>query len=130
MEPDFDSFAMNVGIDVMLSRVIALSRDFDKDIKGKLSSFLEAWRRAEIQNVARASGRGEGALEAAKVLYTLCKLLHPPTLEEWTRMTRMEARETLMGPKCSPWAAVLALDEIGAFDSTSPEDQALLLEDQ
>jgi hypothetical protein len=120
-EPDFDSFAAQVGIDAMISRVIRLSRDFEPEILRQLASFRSAWRRAEVQNVARAAGKGPGAYEASNVLYRLCKLLHPPTLEEWSEMGGVEARVALLGPRCSPWAAVLALESIGAFDVSVPE---------
>ena len=127
-EPDFDSFAQQVGIDTMMARVIALSRDFDDSIRRQLLAFRAAWRRAEVQNVARAAGKGEGALGAAGAMYRLCKLLQPPSLDEWERMTMVDARLALLGPQCSPWAAVLALNQLGAFDAGSPEDQQLLIE--
>jgi hypothetical protein len=117
-----------VGIDAMMARVIALGRDWDNPIRRQLLSFRSAWRRAEIQNVARALGRGDGALGAAGALYRLCKLLEPPTLDEWGQMTAVDARIALLGPSCSPWAAVLALNGLGAFDAGSPEDQQLLIE--
>jgi hypothetical protein len=117
-----------VGIDAMMARVIALGRDWDDSIRRQLLGFLAAWRRAEIQNVARAVGKGEGALGAAGVLYRLCKLLKPPTLDEWGLMTGVDARLALLGPQCSPWAAALALHMLGAFDAGSPEDRQLLIE--
>jgi hypothetical protein len=127
-EPDFDSFAQLVGIDAMMARVIALGRDWDDSIRRQLLSFRSAWRRAEVQNVARAVGKGEGAAGAAGALYKLCKLLKPPTLDEWGQLTPVDARLTLLGQQCSPWAAVLALNGLGAFDAGSPEDQQLLIE--
>ena len=105
----------------MMTRVIQLCRDFPDDILRQLSSFRTAWRRAEVQNVARATGKGDGAFQASHVLYRLCKLLRPPTLEEWAGMTAVDARLALLGPRCCPWAAVLALERIGAFDTTAPE---------
>jgi hypothetical protein len=114
-----------VGIDAMMTRVIRLSRDFDNAILRQLSSFRTAWRKAEVQNVARATGKGDGAFQASNVLYRLCKLLNPPSLEEWAGMTAVEARLTLLGPRCCPWAAVLALERIGAFDTTAPEQLQL-----
>ena len=104
----------------MMSRVIALCRDFENTIRRRLLSFRSAWRKAEIQNLARATGRAGASLEAAGALYRLCKLLRPPKLEDWGALTPVEARVTLMGARCSPWAAVLALNRLGAFD---PGDQ-------
>jgi hypothetical protein len=104
----------------MMSRVIALGRDFDSTIRRRLVSFRNAWRKAEIQNLARATGRAGPSLEAAAALYRLCKLQDPPQLKEWGEMTPADARLTLLGPRCSPWAAVLALNKLGAFD---PGDQ-------
>lgn len=127
-EPDFDSFASQVGIDAMMGRVIALSRDFDDSIRRQLRSFRSAWRRAEVQNIARAAGKGEGALAAAGAVYRLCKLLEPPKLDEWAEMTAVDARVTLLGAQCSPWAAVLALNQLGAFDAGAPEDLGVLIE--
>ena len=109
----------------MISRVIALGRDFDNTIRRRLLSFRSAWRKAEIQNVARATGRPGASLEAAGALYRLCKLLEPPTLDDWAAMTPAEARLTLLGARCSPWASVLALNRVGAFD---PGDQADLVD--
>lgn len=101
----------------MLFRVLDLSRDFDGAIRKRLLSFRAAWRKAEVQNIARLSGRPGAGMEAAGVVYRLCKLLEPPPLEEWVQMSAVEARLTLQGPQCSPWAAVLALNRIGAFDT-------------
>lgn len=112
----------------MMARVIALSRDLDASILRQLLSFRSAWRRAEVQNIARATGKGEGALAAAGALYRLCKLLQPPPLEAWGAMTAVDARLTLLGPQCSPWAAVLALNQLGAFDGGSPDDAQQLIE--
>ena len=112
----------------MMGRVIALSRDLDNSILRQLLSFRSAWRRAEVQNIARATGSGEGALVASNVLYRLCKLLHAPGLDEWGAMTAVDARLTLLGPQCSPWASALALNRLGAFDPGSPDDAQLLIE--
>lgn len=122
MDPDFDSFAAQVGIDAMMFRVLDLSRDFDGSIRKKLLSFRAAWRRAEIQNIARLSGRPGAATDAAGVVYRLCKLRDPPSLEDWAAMSPVEARLALQGRQCSPWAAVLALSRIGAFDTGEDEE--------
>ena len=120
--PDFDSFAAQVGIDAMMFRVIDLSRDFDNEVRKKLISFRSAWRRAEVQNIARLSGSRGTSLGAAAVVYRLCKLLNQPRLDEWAAMSAVEARLTLLGQQCSPWAAVLALHETGAFDTSTREE--------
>ena len=33
-------------------------------------------------------------------------------------MSPLELKQTLAGPRCSPWACILALHELGAFDSS------------
>lgn len=119
--PDFDSFAAQVGIDAMMFRVIDLSRDFDDEVRKKLLSFRSAWRKAEVQNIARLSGTPGTSLGAAAVVYRLCKLLNPPSLSEWAAMSAVEARLTLLGRQCSPWAAALALHQVGAFNTDQPE---------
>ena len=124
-EPDFDSFAVEVGIDAMMTRVIDLGRDFDATIRRRLRSFRTAWRKAEIQNVARNTGRAGAPIEAAAAVYRLCKLLEPPKLDEWSEMDPSDARLALLGPRCSPWAAVLALNRLGAFDTGDPDALAL-----
>lgn len=116
VSPDFDSFAVNVGIDALLFRIVDLSRNFESSVRRRLLSFRDAWRRAEIQNVARNTGVVVASPSAAAVPYALCKLLSPPSLEDWADMTALEAQETLAGPRCSPWASVLALEQLGAFD--------------
>lgn len=116
MPPDFDSFATRVGIDAMLFRVIALGRDLPPVVRRRLLQFRSAWRQAEVQNVARNSGRKGATPAAAAVPYRLCKLLDPPSVARWAAMSAAEADETLRGPQCSPWACVLALNELGAFD--------------
>ena len=115
---------MNVGIDALLFRVIDVSRDFHAPVRRRLLAFRDAWRRAEVQNVARNSGVAGASPSTASVPYTLCKLLSPPSLEEWADMTAPEAQETLAGPRCSPWACVLALEQLGAFDPGDSDDDA------
>lgn len=122
VSPDFDSYAVNVGIDALFSRVIDMGRDFDSTVRKRLLAFRTAWRRAEMQNVARNSGIPGATPATASVPYTLCKLLDPPSLEDWAAMSAPEAQEVLDGPQCSPWACVLALEQLGAFDPGDDPD--------
>lgn len=111
-----------MGIDALLFRVVDLSRNFDPAVRKRLLAFRAAWRKAEIQNVARNSGVPGASPGSAAVPYALCKLLHPPSLEDWADMTGPEAQEALAGPRCSPWACVLALEQLGAFDPGDEEE--------
>ena len=118
--PDFDSFVANVGIDAMMFRVIALCRDMDDPILRMLRSFRAEWRRAEEQNIAR---NFRCDLDSARTIYRLCRLLKPPA--DWVLLSDEEAAETLNGPLCSPFASVLALHEVEAFDSSLKDVRTL-----
>ena len=120
--PDFDSFATRVGIDAMLFRVIAMGRDLEPVVRKRLLDFRAAWRKAEVQNVARNSGRKGATTAAAAVPYQLCKLLDQPSVADWAEMSAYEADDVLRGPLCSPWACVLALSRLGAFDMASQDE--------
>ena len=103
----------------MLFRVIAMSRDLDAVILRRIKQFRGAWRRTEVFNIeARQRERVDGKRYDAALLYALCKLRDQPSEEEILKMSPLELKQTLAGPRCSPWACILALHELGAFDSS------------
>ena len=104
---------MKVGIECMFTRVIQLSRDLDAITLKRMRQFRDAWRRAEIQNIARFTHSDHAG---AAILYTLCRLLTPPSVAGLEAMPPEEVQLTLRGKRCSPWASALALHDLGAFD--------------
>jgi len=110
-EPSFDSYASCLGVDALLSRLLDTCRDFDEETRALLASFRTSWRNAEIAAVSRAQYGGREA-SRARVDYLLCRVLDPP---EGYPASREELAKILRGPKCSAWAAVLPLHQMGAF---------------
>ena len=123
--PDFDSFASEVGIDAMMFRVIMLSRDLDDSLLRMLRSFRREWRTAEEQNIARNQGY---SMDSARTMYRLCKLEDPPA--NWADLSDKEAAEALNGPLCNPFASVLALHKLGAFDSSLADARFVEVEEE
>lgn len=116
-EPSFDSFASCVGIHAMLGRLVDTCRDFDEETRALLASFVRSWRNAEIAAVAKAQYGGKES-DRARVDYLLCGLLDPPKQYPGSRG---ELAEILKGHKCSAWAAVLPLHQMGAFSGRGDE---------
>ena len=111
---DLDSCLRLVGIDALWYRVVDLSRDFDEAILKRLKAFRSAWRKYEVQNVARH--QGDKSTRRAAVECRLCRLLDPPTQREVDQSTPAQLAETLAGDECGRWTSVLALRGLGAFD--------------
>ena len=118
---DFDSFLRQVGIEPLWFRVLDLSRDFDEAILKRLRAFRAAWRRYEIQNIARHEG--DKTTRRATIEYGLCRLLYPPTQAQVEGMSAAQLADTLTEKECGRWTSALALRGLGAFDFDE-EDEA------
>ena len=75
-----------------------------------LKSFRRQWQMQEIDRV-RLKNPGL-TMRSASVIVTLCRLLDPPVdLPQEKGLVDL----LLRGRRCSVWASVLALSELGAF---------------
>ena len=109
---------MQIGVDAMMFRVIAMSRDLDTLILRRIRQLRAAWRRAEVDNIEAKLRHKVDNEYSAPLMYALCKLLDPPTPDKLAQMHPMEIKQVLAGPRCSQWACILALHELGAFDAS------------
>lgn len=118
-EPSFDSFAACVGSEALLFRLMETCRDSDDDIKSLLRSLFSSWRNAEISTLAKRQ-YGGNMVGRARLDYLFAKLLDPPVDYP---STAKGLAAVLKSDKCSPWASVLPLYNMGAFVAASKEDE-------
>ncbi len=109
---DFDSALQVFGITALLSRIIQLSTGSGcpKDFLDQLLSFRSSWQWIEIRRIRAKNPDLD--MRSAYNLYVLCSLLSSPN-ELPTGKAGVEA--VLSGPSCSPWAAVISREAMGAF---------------
>jgi hypothetical protein len=104
---DFESALETFGIRALLERVIRISHN---EMQPMLKSFRRSWSLLEIDRV-RIKSPGL-TMRSASVLVALCHALYPPNEYPQDKLS-MDA--LTHGPRCSVWASVLALRELGAF---------------
>ena len=75
--------------------------------------FWVAIRQAEIRNMEKNDKLSLPI--PAHMAYRLAKLRYQPKLKLISRMTVLELRAKCQGVRCSPWAAVQPLYDMGAF---------------
>ena len=108
---DFESALETFGIDALLFRSMQLCPESMSPV---FKDFRVSWRWLEIDRIRRKTPGL--TMRTAQGLYLLCKLLNPPVdLPQEKGL----ADRLLNGPRCSPWTAVLALRELGAFTDAS-----------
>lgn len=106
VDNDFESALETFGIDALIFRSIQLCPTVMQPI---LKDFRTSWRWLEIDRLRRSTGL---TMRNASGVHILCRLLDPPVHLPPDKDT---AERVIRGPKCSPWSAVLALRELGAF---------------
>lgn len=118
-EPSFDSFASCVGSEALLFRIAQTCRDSDDDVKSLLRSLSASWRSAEIATLSKKNYGGK-LVGRARVDYLFAKLLDPPD-DYPSSSTQLVS--VLKSDKCSPWASVLPLYQMGAFVPLAEDEQ-------
>ena len=114
---DFETALQTFGATALLQRIIQLCTvsGCPKDFLAQLKGFRTSWRWREVERIRKSSPDLD--TRTAFNLYSLCSLLHPQR-DMPVGKTKVDA--ILSGPLCSPWAAVLALDAMGAFNDPPP----------
>jgi len=115
---EFDKALARFGIRAMTYRMRELCRSYPDDIRNLLGDFVTAWEGVEKRLIQKA--HPELNPRAAGIWYDLARLVvrptsMPATREELLRFTR--------GPRCSPWASVLSLANMGALSRRRRPDE-------
>ena len=108
---DLDSNLREFGATALMFRTIQLCKHYPKALKNELKDFRRVWQWKEIENVVRS--KPELDLRSAHTMYALCTLITVPARLPGTQ----EELQALLNrsPTCSPWASLLALKKLKAF---------------
>lgn len=109
---DFESALRAFGASALLYRIVQLCKDCPIEFRAQLNDFRQSWQWVEIDHIRRNTPKL--TLRAAHTIYLMCSLLDPPDIVPGDKGDVVE--KLWQSEFCSPWTAVLPLDNVGAFE--------------